>query len=69
MLVLSHDLSPTFLNTGTKDDNFQRSEKQDSFLQILKSSASMYESLGSQFFTATTAGRNAFDKSGLIISF
>ena len=45
---------PTFLNTGTTDKTFQQSGKEDSFRQILKSSASMYESSGSQFFRTTT---------------
>ena len=31
------------LNTGTTDEFSQKSEKQDSFRHILKSSASMYE--------------------------
>ena len=41
---LAVDISPTFLNTGTTDETFQQSGKHDSFRNILKSSASMYES-------------------------
>ena len=44
---LAVDFSSTFLNTGATNDTFQRSEKQDSFRQILKSSVSMYGSSGS----------------------
>ena len=36
------------------DETFQQSGKQDFFSRILKSSASMYESSGSQFFRTTT---------------
>ena len=41
---------PTFLNRGTTVETFQQFGKQLFFRHILKSSASMYESLGSQFF-------------------
>ena len=51
---LAVDLSPTFLNTGTTNETFQQSGKQDSFRHLLKSSASMYECSGSQFFRTTT---------------
>ena len=51
---LAVDLSSTFLNTGTTDKTFQQSGKQDSFRHLLKSSASMYESSGSQLFRTTT---------------
>ena len=34
-------LSPTFLNTGTTDETFQQSGKQDSFRYLLKISVSM----------------------------
>ena len=66
------DLSPTFLNTRTTDETFQQSGKQDSFSHILKSSASIYESTGSQFFRATTriqSGLDAFDESRLVMTF
>ena len=46
--------------------------RQDSFRHILKSSASMYESSGSQFFKTTTniqSGPDAFDESRLVITF
>ena len=49
-LILAIDLSSKFLNTETTVKTFQQSGKQDSFRQILKSSASMYASSGSQFF-------------------
>ena len=48
------------------------SMRQDSFRHILKSSASMYESSGSQFFRTTTniqSGPDAFDESRLVITF
>ena len=65
-------LSPTFLNKGTTDETFQQSRKQKSFRQILKSSASMYESLGSQFFR-TTSGKqpepDAFYESRFVMTF
>ena len=35
------DLSPTFLNTGSTNETFQQSGKQDSFRHLLKSSARM----------------------------
>ena len=51
---LATDLYPTLLNTGITDKTFHESRKQDSFRHILKSSVSMYESSGSQFFRTTT---------------
>ena len=42
---LAVDLSPIFINTGTTNETFQQSGKQDYFRHILKSSASVYESL------------------------
>ena len=69
---LAVDLFPTFLNTGTTYETFQRSGKQDSFRHLLQSSASMYESSGSQFFRTTTgiqSGPDDFDKSRLVITF
>ena len=46
---LAVDLSPTFLNTGTTEETFQQSGKQDSFRHLLKTLASMFEISGSQF--------------------
>ena len=69
---LAVDLSSTFLNTGTTDETFQRSGKQDSFRSILKSSASIYESSGSLFFKTTTGIQwetDAFDESRLLMIF
>ena len=66
------DLSLTFLNTGTTEETFQQSGKQDSFRQLLKSLASMYESSGSQFFRTTTgihSGPDAFDESRFVMTF
>ena len=40
-LVFSYRSFPTFLNTGTTDETFPQSGKQDSFRQLLKSSASI----------------------------
>ena len=65
MIDLAVDLSLTFLNTGTTDETFQQSEKQDSFRHLLKSSASMYKGSGSQFFRTTTgiqSGPDTFEK-------
>ena len=48
-----------------------KSGKQDSFRHLLKSSASMQESLGSQFFRTTTgiqSGPDTFDKSRFFMS-
>ena len=66
------DRFPAFLNTGTTDETFQQSGKQDSFRHILKSLASMYESSGSHFFRITAriqSDTGAFDESRLIITF
>ena len=53
---------------GTTDEIFQQLGKQNSFMDTFKSSASMYESLGFQFFRTTTgiqSGPDTFDKSRL----
>ena len=47
-------LKQNHFNTEKTDETIQQSGKQDSFRHILKSSASMYESSGSQFFRTTT---------------
>ena len=70
--LLAAGLSCTLLSTGTTDETFQQSGKQDSFRHILKSSACMYESLGSQFSTTTTgikSGADTFDKSSFVMTF
>ena len=64
--------SPTFLNIGTSNETFQQSGKQDNFRQILQSSASMYQSSGSQVFRTTTgirSGPDAFDESRFVVTF
>ena len=69
-LAVAH--SPTFLNTGTTDETFQKSGKQNSFRQIEKGSASMYASLGSHFFRTTTekkSGPADFEMSRLVMIF
>ena len=51
---------------------FQQSGKQDFFRHILKSSASMCESSGSQYFRTPTgipSGPNAFGESRLVMTF
>ena len=71
-VVLAVGLSPTFLNTGSTDETFQQSGKQDSFSNILKSSASMYESSGSQSFRTTygiQSGPDAFGESRFVMTF
>ena len=70
--LLAVDLLPTFLNTGTTNEPFQQSGKQDYFRYILKSSASVYKSSGSQFFRTTTriqSGPDAFDESRFFRTF
>ena len=54
MVTFSCNLSLTFWNTATTNETFQESGKQDLFRHLLKSSASMSESSGSQFFRTTT---------------
>ena len=69
---LSCRLSPTFLNAGTISDIFQQSGKQDSFRNILKSSDSMFESSGPEFFRTTTGIKSepdAFDESRFVVTF
>ena len=59
-------------NTGTTDETFQQSGKQDSFRHILKSLASMCESSGSQLFRTTTGiqlGPDAIDESRFVRTF
>ena len=50
---LTVDLSATFLNTGTTYKIFKQSRKQDSLKYILKSGASIYESLDSNSLEPT----------------
>ena len=69
---LAVDLFPTCLNTGTTDETFHQSGKQESFRHLLKSSAGMQESSGWQFFTTISGiqlGPDAFDKSRFIMTF
>ena len=69
--VLAVELSPTFLNIGTTDGTFQ-SEKQDFLEYISKSSASMYESSGPQFFRTITgiqSRHDVFDESKFVMTF
>ena len=58
LLILVGQLSSTFLNIETTDENFQQSEKQDSFRQILKSSGSQLL----RITTRTISGPDVFDK-------
>ena len=72
MVVFSGRPFPNILNTGTTDETFQKSGKQDTLRHLLKSSPSMKESSGSQFFRATTriqSGPDVFDKSRFIMTF
>ena len=60
------------LNKGTTDETFQKFGKQDSFRHFLKSSASVYENSGSQFFKTTTgkqSGPDVFDESRFVLTF
>ena len=69
---LAVDLSLTFLNTGTTNETFQQSGKQNSFRLMLKSPAKIYESSGAQFFRTTTgiqSGPDAFAESKLVMTF
>ena len=72
--VLGHSVGLELkgLNTGATDETFQKSGKQDSIRQILKSSANMYESSGSQFLRTTTgmqSGPDAFNEPRFIMTF
>ena len=61
-----------FSNTGTTNETFQQSGKQDSFRHILLSSAGMHGSSGSQFFRITTGIQSrpeALDESRFIMTF
>ena len=65
-------LSWTFLNTETTNQMLQQSRAQDSFRHILKSSASVNESLGPQFLITTTgiwSEPDTFDESRFIMTF
>ena len=69
---LAVDLSPELLNTRTTDDTFQQSGKKDSFQDIFKSSANMYERSDSHFFIITTgaqSGPDTLEKLRLIVDF
>ena len=62
----------TFLNTRTSDETFQQTGKQNCFRDILKSSGSIYESSGSQFFRTTSGiqtGPDTFHESRFIMTF
>ena len=72
LLFLDIDFSPTFLNTGTTDETFQYSGKQDSSRHLLKSTVRIYEISGSHFFTTTTgiqSGLDTFGKPKMTITF
>ena len=63
---------PNIFKHRTTNETFQQSAKQDSFRHVLKSSAIMNESSGSQFFRTTTvipSGPDAFDESRFIMTF
>ena len=69
---LAVHISPTFLNSGATDKTFQQSGKQDSFKDIWKRSASMYESSGSEFFNTTTgiqSGPDVFHETRFVMAF
>ena len=62
----------TFLNTGTTYETFQHTGQQDTFRNLLKSSASMYQISGSKFFRTTTeiqSEPDAFDESSFVMTF
>ena len=62
----------SILNTGTTNETLQKSGKQEFFRHILKSSSSIHESYGSEFFRATTgtqSGPAAFDESRFVVTF
>ena len=60
-VVLSCRPFATSLNTGIIDKTFQQSGKQDSWKHLLKGSASMWESSGSQFFRTTAGIQSGLD--------
>ena len=66
------DLSLTFLKTGSTNETFQQSGKQDSCRHLLKSSAIMYKDSGSQFFRTITGIQSvsdAFNESRFVMTF
>ena len=68
--ILAVNISPTFFNTGTTNKTFQQSIKQDPLRHLMKSSTSMYESSGSQFFRTSNgiqSGPDAFHESSSTI--
>ena len=63
-VFLAVELSPTFLNRGTTNETFQHLKNKIPS-EILRNSASVYESSGSQFFRTMTgiqSGPDAFDE-------
>ena len=60
-VVFSSRLFPYILKYRTTNMTFQQSGKQDSFRHILKSSASIYESPGTQLFRTTTGIQSGLD--------
>ena len=72
VVVFSCRYLPKLSNTGTINETFQQSGKQDSLRHILNSLANMYEGSGSQFFKTTPgrqSGPEAFDESMLVMTF
>ena len=72
MVFFSSRPFPNILKYRITHEIFQRSGKQDSFRHILKSSASIYESSGSQFFRITTgiqSGPDPSDEPRFIMTF
>ena len=72
-VVFSCSTSPTFLNTlntGTTDETFQQSGKQDSFRHILKSSASIHvQNLSHSSLEPPLEYYQDLDKSRFIMTF
>ena len=69
-VAFSCRLFPNILNIGSTDETL--SSNQDSLRNILKSSASMYESWGSKFLRTITeiqSGPDVFDESRFIMTF
>ena len=71
LVVFSRRPLSNILKYRGTDETFQESGKQESLRHILKSSVSMYESSGLQFFRATTgiqSGPDAFDESRFVMT-
>ena len=68
---LTVDISPTFLNTGTTDETFRQSGKQDSFRHFYLRVQPVCKKVQGQssFATGMQSAPDAFDESRLVMTF